>query len=168
MITIEKASVADASEILAINKRSFLMYRDALPDKNIPVAALGETEEEARGDIETNHVYVARIQKKIIGSIRFALLSSELAYIYKFGVDPDVNNNGVGTDLIGRAISDCAELRIKAIALHTNSKYYRLARYYYGKGFYVHSTDASKGYIRALFVKELSDQAYDLSPAFKH
>ena len=63
-------------------------------------------------------------------------------------------------------ISDCKNDGIKAIALHTNSRYYKLARYYYGKRFFVHSTSTDKGYIRALFVKELSDESCDVSPAF--
>ena len=54
----------------------------------------------------------------------------------------------------------------RAIALHTNSKYYKLARYYYGKQFYVHSTSFDRGYVRALFVLELSEGGVDLSPAF--
>ena len=42
-----------------------------------------------------------------------------------------------------------------------------LARYYYGKGFYVHSTTTDHGYIRALFVKELKHTPVDLTPAMK-
>ena len=69
--------------------------------------------------------------------------------------------------MLDAAIAYAKDNGAKAIALHTNSKYYRLARYYYGKQFYVHSTSFDRGYVRALFVLELTDDCgVDLSPAF--
>jgi hypothetical protein len=74
----------------------------------------------------------------------------------------------VGSQLLSYAIEECEEMQVKAIALHTNTKYYQLARYYYGKGFFVHSTTFDRGYIRALFIKELAEnQNYDITPALK-
>ena len=67
---------------------------------------------------------------------------------------------------IETAIEECLLADFAAIAQHNNTKYYKLARYYYGKGFYVHSTTTDHGYIRALFVKELKHTPVDLTPAF--
>ena len=40
-----------------------------------------------------------------------------------------------------------------------------LIRFYYGHGYFIHSTDESRGYIRALLVHELEMPGnYDLAP----
>ena len=43
---------------------------------------------------------------------------------------------------------------VKKICLHTGSKVTSLIRFYYGRGFYIDSTDKSKGYVRALLIKD--------------
>ena len=43
---------------------------------------------------------------------------------------------------------------VKEIALDTGSKITSLVRFYYGRGFYIDSTDKSRGYVRAHLVKE--------------
>lgn len=164
-LLIERAKTEEAENISSLIRRSFTLYQEAL-GSGIPVAALNESAADVIRDISRNLVYTAKISGKLVGSIRCEFLSRDLGYIYRFGVDPEINNNGVGSELIERVLSDCRDLGIKAIALHTNSKYYKLARYYYGKGFYVHSTDAAKGYIRALFINELSAETIDLGPAY--
>lgn len=169
MITIKKAQISDAIKILELTHKAFLVYQNALdePVSFYKVPALNEKIDNVLYDIKNNNVFLAFLDDKFVGSIRFKFLSDNLAYIYRFGVDPELNNNGVGSELINYVIEECTKKGYKAIALHTNSKYYKLAKYYYGREFYVHSTDFSKGYIRALFVKDLNGGNIDLSPAFK-
>jgi predicted N-acetyltransferase YhbS len=166
MYTIRNAEPKDAARINAVTKKAFALYRDELHSAT-PVKALGETDDTVKEDILHRKVFVAEQDGEILGAIRYCGLSDKLAYIFRFGVDPDINNLGIGSDLLKRVIDDCEQKGFAAIALHTNSKYYRLARYYYGKQFFVHSTSTEKGYIRALFVKELNGGAYDVTPAFK-
>ncbi|MCL2796893.1 MAG: GNAT family N-acetyltransferase, partial [Firmicutes bacterium] len=167
MYTIRKAVVADAKQVNLLTKQAFRLYQEEL-HSGAPVHALTETDIDILDDIMHHTVYVAEEEGKILGAIRYCRLSASVAYIYRFAVEPEINNLGIGSDLLARVVSDCEAANFTAITLHTNTKYYRLARYYYGKQFFVHSTDASKGYIRALFVKELrQDVPYDLSPAFK-
>ena len=149
---VRRAVKADAEEILRVTKAAFTLYKDDL-HSTYSVPALSETAADIEADIESHAVYVAISNGRIAGSIRLKKLTNELAYVYRFGVSPDIN--------------DCTKAGVKAIALHTNSRYYKLARYYYGKRFFVHSTSTAKGYIRALFVKELSDEEYNISPAFE-
>lgn len=163
MHTIREATINDAEKIGEVTKKSFALYQQHSPT---PVKALSDTLDMVIGDIENNRVFVAEKDGKILGSIRYTALSSELAYIYRFGVDPSINNTGIGSDLLKTVIAECTAKKFKAIALHTNAKYYKLARYYYGKQFFVHSTTTEKGYIRALFIKELSTEPYDITPAF--
>ncbi len=165
MTNIRRAVAADADAIAEITKEAFRLYKDDL-HSSYPIAALNETVGDVLCDIKRHAVYVAQSDGKIVGSIRVKTLNPSLAYIYRFGVSPHINNTGIGSDLLNAVIADCRSANVKAIALHTNSRYYKLARYYYGKRFFVHSTSTDKGYIRALFVKELTDEECDVSPAF--
>lgn len=165
-VVVRAASISDAKNIGKITRAAFMLYKEDL-HSNYRVPALEESADDIISDITRHTVYVAEIAGEIVGCIRFKRLSDELGYVYRFGVSPDINNTGIGSKLLSRVIDDCTLLGLKAIALHTNSRYYKLARYYYGKRFFVHSTATEKGYIRALFVKELTDgDDYDLSPAF--
>lgn len=163
-LLIRKATEADAARILEVTREAFTLYRSEL-SPGIEVTALTEGEKDVINDIKQHSVYVAEENGKLLGSIRYEALSAELAYIYRFGVLTDINNTGIGSELLSKVIEDCITEGFKAIALHTNSRYYKLARYYYGKQFFVHSTSFKKGYIRALFVKELRGEDYDVSPA---
>jgi len=167
MYNIRKATLDDVNNIERITKLAFKLYQDEL-NPDITVDALKENEKDIINDIQNNVVYVAEEQGQLLGSIRYSLISKDIAYIYRFAVDSDINNLGIGTDLLKAVIDDCNLKNITALALHTNTKYFKLARYYYGKDFFVHSTTHDKGYIRALFIKELKQGIpYDISPALK-
>lgn len=164
MLNIRTAAVSDAPQIMSLTHKAFEMYQRELTNLT-PVSALKETTSDVLRDIADNHVLVAEEEGKLLGSIRYRAISDRLIYVYRFGVDPELNNGGVGSELLGRVIADTAAQGYDAITLHTNSKYFRLARYYYGKEFFVHSTDNSRGYIRALFVKALTNNDFDITPA---
>lgn len=166
-LKIRRAEKEDADKILAVTKAAFMLYSSELPSQQ-PVAALNESADDVICDIEKHVVYVAEEDGCLVGAIRLKKLTGELAYVYRFGVSPLIGNTGVGSGLLAKVIDECTQEGFKAVALHTNSRYYKLARYYYGKQFFVHSTCFDKGYIRALFVKELKpDEKYDLSEAMK-
>lgn len=164
-LAIRRAVDEDTAEVLKVTKQSFSLYQDEL-HVTYEVKALKETIASTLEDIRQNAVFVAERFGQICGAIRIRKLSDDLWYVYRFGVSPEITNSGLGSALLDAAIMYAKDNNAKAIALHTNSKYYRLARYYYGKQFYVHSTTFDRGYVRALFVLELSDSGVDLSPAF--
>ena len=168
MFIIQKAKPEQAEEIACVTREAFKIYQDALhSQKEVRLAALFETAADVLADMQKNTVLAAVENGRVIGAIRIEGLSKELAYIYRFAVDPAETSGGVGSRLLAAAVKLCENKGFSAIALHTNSKYYKLARYYYGKGFYVQSTNLEKGYIRALFVKDLNGKPVDLSPAHK-
>ena len=164
-LAIRQALETDAPEVLRLTKEAFSLYQDELHVK-YEVKALKETIESTLSDIRENAVFVVERFGEICGAIRIRKLSDDLWYIYRFGVSPNISNTGLGSALLDAAVTYASNHGAKAVALHTNSKYYKLARYYYGKQFYVHSTSFDRGYVRALFVLELSDSGVDLSPAF--
>ena len=163
---IIRAEIKHAEELFAVTQISFKEYKDEL-SPSIEVKALKESVEDVVNDIVNHSVFVALSNRKIIGGIRVKKLSKELAYIYRFAVDKNFSGQGVGSSLLEHAVEECREEGYTAIALYTNTKYYKLAKYYYGKRFFVHSTNADKGYIRALFIKELTEDSYDITPAKK-
>lgn len=158
LFDIDYATTADTVGICKITKEAFKLYRDEL-HSSAKVAALSETEADVEKDIIGHHVIIAKSYGNILGCLRFEKLTDDLAYIYRFSVYPDEQDSGIGSILLDYALRECRKLGFKAVALHTNAKYYKLARYYYGKQFYVHSTSTDKGYIRALFIKELLEGA---------
>jgi len=165
---IRKATPDDATGIQQITKKAFQIYRENIKTANPFFTALTETIEDILKDIEKKTVFIAIRDGIVVGSIRIEFMSPDLAYISRFAVNPDEHNQGVGAGLLQKAIDECVENEIIKVALHTNSKYYKLARYYYGKGFYVHSTTFDRGYIRALFIKDLVDgREVDLEPALR-
>ena len=166
MIHIRTATPQDAAAIYEITRKAFTLYADELK-KGSHVKALEEPLGTTQRDIAEHSVLVAEEDGVVLGSLRLKSLTPDLVYLFRFGVDPSIRNVGVGSTLLQAAIDECRNKGFAAIALHTNAKYYKLARYYYGKKFFVHSTATDKGYIRALFVKELSGKPYDISPAFR-
>jgi len=167
MPTIRKATLKDASQINKITKAAFTLYKNEL-SSNIKVDALLETDADILFDIKNNTVFVAEENGVILGAIRYSFLNKTTAYIYRFSVDPSSSSTGFGSCLLKAALDDAKEKGAVAVTLYTNAKYFTLARYYYGKEFFVHSTDNSKGYIRALFIKELVDGAeYDLGDVLR-
>ena len=177
-IIIRNATLSDAPAILEVTRKSFALYRSSITAE-VKLDALTETLQDVENDIKNNHVLVAIKQESahnaacintLEGSLRFALLNPAVAYVYRIGVNPDTHNAGIGSEMLAKALKEIAALGGKCAALHTNSKYFKLARYYYGHEFYVHSTDNSRGYIRAFFVKDLTPggiDGVDLSEAMK-
>ncbi len=159
-IDVRKATAADIPAIAEITLEAFDKYARDLgqPEK---VYALKEGPEIIARDIEQKAVFIATLDGEPVGSIRYEVLPSGVAYISRFGVKLIAQSCGVGRRLIQAVVSDCSENGLEAIALHTSSRMASLIRFYYGQGFYIHSTDFSRGYVRALLAKPLTERAMD-------
>ena len=149
---IRNASVEDAEQIKAITLEAFVKYRE-LADTDYPLAALNETDEDILNDIKNNLVIVAYINGKVVGSVRVAV-DGETAYLSRFGVSPEYQNLGVGKALMNLVDINMKVMGVKQIQLHTGAKIKSLITFYYGRGFYVDSTNKDRGYIRALLCKD--------------
>jgi len=150
---IRKAVPDDAQAIQDITKEAFEKYKS---DTNIesPMEALEESLEDIKKDIETKEVFVAFIDGNPVASIRVAISPDKTAYISRFGVRLQYHNMGIGKAIMSLVDELLISRGVKKAYLHTASKYKDLVRFYYGRGFYVHSTTEEKGYIRALMVKD--------------
>jgi GNAT superfamily N-acetyltransferase len=152
--------------VAAITRAAFEQYGRAL---GLPgaVSALRETELDVQRAIDTQHVLVAEVDGVPVGSVRYQDIGN-LGYLSRFGVRPDQQQGGIGVALVRAVETACRELGLPAIALHTGARMADLVHFYYRAGYFIHSTSTDRGYIRALFVRELGELgAYDLAPAFR-
>lgn len=159
-LVIKKASERDVFAIHEIVQQAFQKYAGelGLPDK---VSALKETPSTILEELQKKIILIALLDGQPAGTIRMEVLPpGKIGYISRFGVLPHVQNCGVGKALIRAVEQKARELGISVLALHTASKMTSLVRFYYGMGFYIHSTSTERGYIRALMCKELEQCHY--------
>jgi len=162
-IEIKEATKADAPAILEIMKDAFAKYERDLGMQG-HVTALKETVEDIERDIEEQTVLIGFVNGEAVGSVRVEILG-DLAYLSRFGVKSANTKTGLGGLLIHEVEAICREQSVRAIALHTSSRMFGLIRFYYGHGYFIHSTATDRGYIRALLVHELEmPGSYDLAP----
>lgn len=155
-IIVKKAERKDIPAIYEITKEAFTKYAKDLGQPN-RVDALHETYETIERDMVKKHVLVGFLDGTPVGSIRFEILPGNIAYISRFGVKLDCQKCGMGRALMIAVEDECRKMGVSSLTLHTCSKMTDLMRFYYGLGYYVHSTSTSKGYIRALLCKDLAD-----------
>ena len=147
---------AKSSDIPAISNLLQIAFADYYNVLGVKIKAASETFDEIQKDIETKNVYIATANVfMVVGTIRFEQKGG-ICYVSRFGVLPKWQSTGTGSLLLKEAEKFCIENGLSAIALHTAAKLSKQVRYYYKQGFYIHSTDSSKGYIRGLLIKEFN------------
>lgn len=150
---VRRAKEEDAEHIRSITNEAFEKYCEMakLPD----IAALHDTLEEIKRDIEEKIVLVAFIDDEVVGSVRVSIDDeTKEAYLSRFGVSTRYQNLGIGKALMNMVDITMRHNGVSRIMLHTASKVFPLVRFYYGRGFYIDSTTKDCGYVRALLVKE--------------
>lgn len=167
-VIIKKATKADIPSIHKITIEAFQKYALdlGLPDQ---VKALKETYESIEKDLEKKIVLVAWLGTEIVGSIRCEILPpGDVGYISRFAVKPEVQNMGVGKALMCAIEKEAVKRGVCLLTLHTASKMAPLVRFYYGMGYYIHSTTTDRGYIRAYFCKELEVNKNPIDINYNH
>jgi len=159
-VFVRKAVAEDAQTILDITREAFTKYAKDLgqPEK---VCALKENIKTVEEDIKYKTVFIGFEDDVPVGSIRYECVEGNLAYLSRFGVKLEAQKCGIGRELMDAVVTDCRKRGISAIALHTCTKMFDLVRFYYGRGFYIHSTTHDRGYVRGLFLKELTNETHE-------
>ena len=153
VFVVRRAVEMDIPQIKEITREAFQMYMEGAGITGT-IAAIEETYEDIKKDIETKEVFVAILDNKIVGSVRVEIMPDKTGYLSRFGVAKANQNNGVGKVLMNVVDKVMKELGITYLYLHTASRLLSLVRFYYGRGFYIESTTNDRGYIRALLCKE--------------
>ncbi len=96
---IERATVADAEEVLSLQKLAYKSEAEIYNDFTIP--PLLQSLEEIKRDFENQIVLKATIDGKIRGSVR-AFAKGETCYIGRLIVHPDFQNRRIGTKLMDK------------------------------------------------------------------
>jgi len=150
-LTIRRATVKDAPYIFSIIQKAFKEYSKITGQTNLE--ALTETVDDIVEAIQTKTVFIAVINGKIVGTVRISINGDE-AYISRFAVDCDNQNNGIGKSLMNEVDAYLKKMHVKKVILHTSSKHDVLMRFYYSIGFYAEAIETDRGYLRARMVKE--------------
>ena len=96
-IMIERATITDAEEILALQKLAYRSEAEIYNDFNIP--PLVQTLEGIKKDFGGQFFLKTTISGKIVGSVR-AYQKNETSYIGRLIVHPGFENQGIGTKLM--------------------------------------------------------------------
>lgn len=152
LFEVRVATYDDIEDILKITKEAFIKYAELAGIETTD--ALRETYEDVKKDIDTKIVLIALSDGVPVGSVRVEVFDDNTAYFSRFGVKVTSQNNGIGKSILNLVDRIMKKKGVKKLCLHTASKITSLIRFYYGRGFYIDSTDTTKGYIRALLIKE--------------
>ncbi|MDD6485227.1 MAG: GNAT family N-acetyltransferase [Clostridiales bacterium] len=152
---VRLATYEDIEAIGTITREAFTKYSALTGTDNLD--ALTETAEDIKADIDNKIVLIALTDGEPVGSVRVEIRPDNTAYLTRFGVRVDNQNNGIGKSMMNLVDKIMQKKGVKRISLHTGSKITALIRFYYGRGFYIESTENSRGYLRATLVKEYTD-----------
>ena len=152
LFEVRLADENDVSSIIEITGEAFLKYKEMTGATVLD--ALEETPEDVKRDIQTKLVLIAMSEGESVGCVRVEVRPDNTAYLTRFAVKVTNQNNGIGKSMMNHVDKMMQKRGIKKISLYTASKAASLMRFYYGRGFYVESTDTARGYIRAKLVKD--------------
>ena len=152
LFEVRIATYDDIDDILSITKEAFIKYAELAGLES--TAALFETYDDVKKDMDTKIVLIAFSDGVPVGSVRVEVFDDNTAYLSRFGVKLTSQNNGIGKSIMNLVDRIMKKKGVKQISLHTGSKITSLIRFYYGRGFYIDSTDKSRGYVSALLIKD--------------
>ncbi len=152
LFEVRLAEESDIESIIQITREAFAKYKEMTGAATLD--ALEETPEDIKKDIETKMVLIAMSEGESVGCVRVEINPDNTAYLTRFAVKVTSQNNGIGKSMMNHVDKLMQKRGVKKISLYTASKAASLMRFYYGRGFYVESTDTMRGYIRAKLVKE--------------
>jgi len=96
-IRLEAATEQDLDQILRLQKRAFSGQALIYNDFNLP--ALTQTLDDLKKELTSKMIYKVTVEGKIIASIRCGI-TDRILHIEKLIVDPDLQNRGIGTQIM--------------------------------------------------------------------
>lgn len=151
VLKVRQAAKSDAPIISRITKKAFEEYSRLLP--SLP-EALTETEDDIENDIKTKFVFVAELNRNIIGTVRLQLKDDRM-YLSRFAVDPESQGSGIGKHILEYCSIISKVYGAKEIYLHTASNAQVLMNLYESCGYTITDVTTDRGYNRAELVKKL-------------
>lgn len=152
LFEVRLATVEDAESIMDITREAFLIYKEMAGAETLD--ALQESYEDVLRDIKEKIVLIAMSDGEPVGCVRVEIKDDKTAWLTRFAVKVTCQNNGIGKSMMNHVDKVMKREGVKTISLYTASKVASLIRFYYGRGFYVETTDDKRGYVRAKLTKE--------------
>lgn len=118
-VTIAPAGVADAGEILTVQRAAYLVEAQRYGDPFLP--PLTETLDEVRAALAgPTIVLAARLGPRLVGSVR-ARVDGDTAHVGRLAVAPDQQGQGLGGRLLAAVEAACAG-QVARFALFTGAQ----------------------------------------------
>ncbi|MFC2050273.1 GNAT family N-acetyltransferase [Chloroflexota bacterium] len=149
---IKRATIADAEDILALQKLAYISEAEIYDDFTIP--PLVQTLEETRGDFEKQVFLKAIFNGRIIGSVR-AFSDEETCKIGRLIVHPDFQNQGIGAALMNELENMFSSS--KRFGLFTGHKSQRNIYLYQKLGYKIFKTEEVNNKINLVYLEKTSD-----------
>ena len=149
---IEKATVSDAEELLALQKLAYRSEAEIYNDFSIP--PMVQTLENMEEDFKNQFFLKAVMDGRILGSVR-AYSKEGTCYIGRLVVHPDFQNRGIGTRLmneIEKIFNGC-----KRFELFTGDKSEKNLQLYQKRGYLIFKTAKITEQTNVVFLEKNSE-----------
>ena len=134
---IDQATKEDLAEILRLQKVAYQSEAKIYNDFSIP--PLTQTFDEIQQDFSFQIFLKIVVKNHIIGSVR-AYKENETCFIGKLIIDPDFQNQGIGTNLLRNLIKELTLNNIKQVILEVRKNNKKAIRFYQKHGFEITDT----------------------------
>ncbi|MDK9707436.1 MAG: GNAT family N-acetyltransferase [Desulforhopalus sp.] len=151
---VEKATVEDAEEILALQKTAYVSEAELIDDFTIP--PLHQTIDDIISEFNHQVILKFKLEKRIIGSVR-CYLEKGTCYIGKLIVHPDYQNLGIGTKLLRAA--ECQFQHAERYELFTGEMSKRNLHIYEKNGYRVFYSKIISQKLTLLFLEKINKKA---------
>ncbi|CAG1011458.1 amino-acid N-acetyltransferase [Anaerolineae bacterium] len=149
-VIIEPAAVADAAEILDLQKRAFAIEAELYQNQNIP--PLTQTLEEIRAEFNDHLFLKACLEGRIVGSVR-ARMDGGDCLIGRLCVDPALHHQGIGTQLMAAIEAACPAARYR---LFTGERSEGNLRLYHKLGYHAYKRKAVTETLTLIYLEKLN------------
>lgn len=153
-VMVRLATKEDVPAIRQIMQEAFSFYAMKV---GITTPGAVQALEESCADIERQLdeklVYVAECDGVVAGSVRLEVMSHGTVYFSRFGVLDAYKGQNIGDHLMEAVDHFMLHNGYECLSLHTAASLLSLIRFYYAKGFVIVSSDAPRGYTRAMLCK---------------